>query len=342
MFTGHLDTYPLSPEDHSNQHLNLGVLRDDGRVYGRGACDMKGGIAASLTAAKVLAENRDLWRGEILVVLAGDEENMGDRGAKDLLDRNVDGVREADAMICGDVSGGPRVVRFGEKGFVWITLEAEGVAAHGAHMHCGVNAIKRLRGALDAIESLEGLGSGGGAAPEEVKLAIASAAGVSEKLSGQGETETLQRVTVNVGTISGGVSPNLIPNSAKAECDIRIPLGVTTEDVLRKLSELLDPMEGIRWSVIRQFDPNYTSPEHDIIQLGVKIGKEVTGRDCVANMRVGASDSRWYRAAGVPTVVVGCSGGNMGAANEYVAATELVQVAQVHTLMAYDFLRKSS
>ena len=64
--------------------------------------------------------------------------------------------------------------------------------------------------------------------PAAVKDAIAAAAPISEPLSGAGESDTLSRVTVNIGTITGGVSPNLVPTQARAQCDIRLPVGTTT------------------------------------------------------------------------------------------------------------------
>ncbi|EEP82362.1 predicted protein [Uncinocarpus reesii 1704] len=178
VFNGHLDTYPLCEDLHWTVPPTGGVHKD-GKIYGRGVCDMKGGIAASITAARMLAEHRDLWRGEIVITLAGDEENMGSLGTKWLLD-NVEEAK-GDAVICGDV-GSARVVRFGEKGFVWIAVEAEGVAAHGAHVHKGVNAVRHLRKALDAVESLEGTVVDG---PRDVGEAIDAAAIVSESLSGE-------------------------------------------------------------------------------------------------------------------------------------------------------------
>src|SRR5207248_2229616 len=99
--------------------------------------------------------------------------------------RRVEHVPEArgDANICGDV-GSPMVVRFGEKGLMWIEIEAHGVAAHGAHVHKGVNAIDRLRTALDRVKELERLPV---AAPDAVVRAIEAARPISEKLSGVGE-----------------------------------------------------------------------------------------------------------------------------------------------------------
>ncbi len=115
-----------------------------------------------------------------MLTLAGDEENMGSLGTGYLLET----VPEArgDANICGDV-GSPMVVRFGEKGLLWLEVEAKGAAAHGAHVHKGINAIDRLRTALDRVKDLERLPI---AMPAAVKDAIAAAAPISEPLSGAG------------------------------------------------------------------------------------------------------------------------------------------------------------
>jgi len=79
------------------------------------------------------------------------------------------------------------VLRFGEKGLLWIAVEARGVAAHGAHVHKGENAIDRLRAALDLPKDLERLPV---VAPAAVVRAIAEASSISEAVSGVGETDT--------------------------------------------------------------------------------------------------------------------------------------------------------
>jgi succinyl-diaminopimelate desuccinylase len=111
IFNGHLDTFPVGDETGWTAPPLSGALRD-GRLYGRGVSDMKGGLACSVLATTLLAEQRDAWSGEIVLTLAGDEETMGSLGTGYLLEH----VPEArgDANICGDV-GSPMVVRFGEK-----------------------------------------------------------------------------------------------------------------------------------------------------------------------------------------------------------------------------------
>ncbi len=331
IFNGHLDTFPVG-EDLGWTVDPLGGQIKDGRIYGRGVSDMKGGLACSILAASLLARHAEAWPGEIVLTLAGDEENMGSSGAGFLLDRVPHA--KGDANICGDV-GSPMVVRYGEKGLYWLEVEAAGRPAHGAHVHKGVNAIDRLRAALDQIKRLESLPVD---APEVIGRTIAQARAISEPLSGVGESEVLQKVTVNIGTISGGVSPNLVPARATAELDIRLPVGVTTALLDEKLQAWLSPLEGVSWRVRRRFEPNYTDPDHEIVRCVAHAAQEAMGRTPAINMRIGASDSRWYRQHGVPTVVFGLTPHNMGGPDEYILVDELKSVAKVHTLAAYDFL----
>jgi succinyl-diaminopimelate desuccinylase len=331
IFNGHLDTFPILEQLPWTVPPLGGVLKD-GKLYGRGVCDMKGGIACSLLAAKLLAENKSAWSGEIVLTLAGDEENMGSLGTGWMLEHIPHA--KGDANICGDV-GSPKVVRFGEKGLMWVEVEATGSPAHGAHVHRGTNAIDRLRGALDRLKDLETIPF---QAPPVVTQAIAKAKPISEPLSGAGESEVLQRVTVNIGMIEGGTSPNLVPTHAIARADIRLPIGITTDVLAAKLDEWLAPIEGVSWRAIRRFEASFTPPDSEIIMRTARVAAEVLGTAPAVNMRVGGSDSRWYRPAGVPTVVLGLTPFNMGGADEYVLVDELLVVAKIHTLTAFDFL----
>ena len=331
IFNGHLDTFPIGGDAGWTAPPLSGALRE-GRLYGRGVSDMKGGVACSILAVALLAEHTHAWSGEVVLTLAGDEENMGSLGTGLLLD-TVPETR-GDANICGDV-GSPMVVRFGEKGLLWIVVEARGVAAHGAHVHKGVNAIDRLRTALDRVKDLERLPV---SAPAAVTHAIAVASPISEAISGAGEAETLARVTVNIGTIEGGVSPNLVPAHAIARVDIRLPVGITTGVLQEKLDVWLGPIEGVTWRVLRRFEPSFTDPGHEIVARVRAVAEEVLGAAPAVNMRVGGSDSRWYRMHGVPTVVYGLTPFNMGGPDEHILVDELKAVAKVHTLAAFDFL----
>ena len=333
VMSGHLDTFPVG-DASSWTVAPLGGAIIDGRLYGRGASDMKAGLAAAVLSAALLADEGDHLAGELVLALAGDEETGGTWGTKHLLEAAPEVI--GDAMLCGD-AGSPRVVRFGEKGQIWLELEAQGKANHGAHVHLGVNAIERLLAALGRLLELRELPC---ELPEPVKRAILEAASVSEAVSGRGETETLQRVTVNIGTIEGGEAVNLIPAKARARIDIRLPPGLGTKAVISAAETALRGHEGIELKLISAAEPNVSDPEHEIVRLAAKSGEEVLGERVVHNMRVGFSDSRLFRERGVPSVVYGPTPHNMGGADEHVTLDDLFAVFYVHALTAFDFLAR--
>ena len=106
VLNGHLDTFPIGEARWS--HPPLGADLEDGRIYGRGACDMKAGVAALVLAFVTLAEFRDAWSGEVVLALVGDEETGGWWGTQYLLANVEEAV--GDAMHNAD-TGSPRVVR---------------------------------------------------------------------------------------------------------------------------------------------------------------------------------------------------------------------------------------
>ncbi|MDP6390224.1 MAG: M20/M25/M40 family metallo-hydrolase [Alphaproteobacteria bacterium] len=331
VFNGHLDTFPIGDTAGWSTPPLGGEIRD-GRIYGRGACDMKAGIAASVTAFLLLAEFRGDWAGEAVLALVGDEETGGRWGTQHLLANFEETV--GDAMISGD-AGSPLVARIGEKGNLWVKVEAAGIANHGAHVHLGQNAIEAL---LDALTPVLALGDAPSQLPEAIARTIREAAPISEALSGAGESDTLQRITVNLGRIEGGLNINTIPNSAKALLDFRLPPGTAVADLHARIAAALDPLRDVTWEVLSECEPNWTEPDHELVRLVHDNARAVLGRDVAVNLRPGFSDARFYRQKGVPSVVYGVAANNMGGTDEFADIEELHAVFAVHALTAFDYL----
>jgi succinyl-diaminopimelate desuccinylase len=331
VLNGHLDTFPVG--DRSLWTVDpFGGEVIDGRLYGRGAADMKGGIAASMMAFRLMAQVRHAWSGELVLTLAADEETMGKWGSGHLLETIP--YASGDALICGD-AGSPRVIRFGEKGMVWLELSAIGRAAHGAHVHLGSNALDLLVQAIQRVQTLCQLPIN---TPDEVQSAIQRASSISEPLAGAGETEVLTAITVNLGYLQGGSSPNLVPSAAKAGLDIRLPVGTSAHDIARSIGDLLAPLAGVEHKIVVNHDPTYSDPDGELFQLLVKNGAETIGTTPVVNMRVGGSDTRLFRSKGISSAVYGCSPHNMGGPDEFATLDDLYAVFRVHALTAFDFL----
>jgi len=170
--------------------------------------------------------------------------------------------------------------------------------------------------------------------PAAIRAAISAARSISEAVSGAGESEVLQRVTVNIGTVAGGQAVNLVPDRAAARCDLRFPPGLSVANIEQAFVERLTNLEGVAWRVLSATAPNVTDPGHELVALAQGNAAAVLGRSVAANMRVGFSDARFYRHAGIPAVVFGPTPHGMGGPDEQVTLADLDAVVKVHALIA--------
>ena len=183
--------------------------RKNGRLYGRGACDTKGSIAAMLTALCELANAKSRPQ-ETEIVFAGlaDEENA-QIGSRALVASGF----KADLAIVGEPTRLQMVTA--HKGSLWLQLETRGRAAHGATPQLGQNAIHEIARIVDALET-----------------------DYATRLRCQ-RHPLLGTATVNVGTIHGGTQPNIVPDRCAITIDRRTLPGETDAGVRREIAALL-------------------------------------------------------------------------------------------------------
>lgn len=199
----HLDTVGAE----SAVHFTPRLVR--GRLHGRGACDAKGSVAAMLSAVISLVDsNRRPPATEVVFAGLVDEENA-QAGSRALA---VSGLH-ADLAVVGEPTGLEVVTA--HKGDLWLRIEARGRAAHGSRPDLGENAILAMARAVQALE-------------EEYAAALR-----------RRRHELLGRPTVNVGTILGGVQPNIVPDRCVVEVDRRTIPGETEAGVRREIRRLL-------------------------------------------------------------------------------------------------------
>jgi len=330
ILNGHLDTYPIGKtHDWTQQPLGGEII--DGKLYGRGSADMKGANAALIECLRLFAEYKRPFPGEIVLVFGGDEERMGELGAQWLID-HVPEVK-GDGVIVADV-GGLCAARLGEKGMLWLKLQASGRQAHGAHVHAGENAVDRLIDALLDLRQLELLRP----EPASEALDIMMSAASFEGADGPAARQTMQQVTVNLGSIDGGISSNLVPSSATAGLDIRIPLGLSATTVLAAAAELLHKHKSISWTSEREYEPTWTEATSAVAEACRQAAQDVMGKPAWFDMRIGGSDARLWRRAGMETVVLGLTPYNLGAPDEYLKTEELAPLTNIYLQAAQRFL----
>ena len=204
-FTGHMDTIPLGATRWTKDPLK-GEIEGD-RIYGRGAADMKGGVAAMVIAGLRVAELSKGRAGVTLVITAGEE--TGCEGAYFLASQGT-ALGKAGAIVVGEPTSNFPVV--GHKGALWIEARATGMAAHGSMPEKGINAIYR---AAHAVKKLQDFVFD--VAPHQL----------------------LGLPTLNVGTIRGGININSVPDQALIGIDIRTIPDQSNREVYEKLTSYL-------------------------------------------------------------------------------------------------------
>jgi len=142
MLCGHSDTVGVE-----GMAAPFDPIERDGRLYGRGAQDMKGGVAAILAAARTIAEKKLLRAGKLVIAMVADEEHAS-IGAEDL----VKSLRCDAAIVCEPTD---LAVGIGHKGFEWVDVETRGIAAHGSRPDDGIDAIVMMGRVLAGIEALD-------------------------------------------------------------------------------------------------------------------------------------------------------------------------------------------
>ena len=212
VLNGHLDTVGVKGMAHDPFE---GAVRDE-KVWGRGACDMKGGLAIILAAAAEFMKLRETDRhgsGELVVALTADEEH-----ASVGMQAFVEGGLEADgAIVCEPTN---LTVMPAHKGFLWLDATFKGKAAHGSRPDEGVDAILHAGRFLAKLEGLE-------------------------KKLGAGQTHPLLgKPSFHAGTIRGGSAPSVYPHECELVMERRTLPGEEKERVFREFQKVLEDLEG--------------------------------------------------------------------------------------------------
>lgn len=224
-FTGHTDTVPLGLQPWSVGPHAADIA--DGKLYGRGASDMKSGVAAFVVAAIELADRLQGTPGLVLVITAGEE--VACQGAFDLV-RRGDVLGEAGAIVVAEPSSNKPWI--GHKGALWLKAVTAGVTAHGSMPEKGVNAVHKAARGIAKLEDFD--------------FNVA-------------RHPVLGGPTLNVGTVQGGINYNSVPDRAEFGLDIRT---IPSQDHGR-LKEELESYLGpeVELEAIIDVDGVWTEPD---------------------------------------------------------------------------------
>jgi succinyl-diaminopimelate desuccinylase len=332
ILNGHMDVFPVgNPEGWS--HDPWGGELADGKIYGRGACDMKAGTAASIYSYVVLHELRDELKGRLTLTAVSDEETGGRLGAGWLVENMPETI--GDCCINGEPSS-PYTIRFGEKGILWLRIRVQSKGGHGAYPHLSENPIKVAARLITDLETLNDIPVD---YPENLRKAIDEGREEAERALGAGGADVMGRLSVKIGTIEGGVKVNVIPRECSFEVDLRLPPGLGKEGVLPRVREIVSRYQGASVAETRYDGPLWSPP--DGMMAGImRSNSKLLGIDPKPIVSLGGSDLKFWRSHGVPSYYYGPMNHGMGTVDEYVEVDEFMHIVKVHLLSAYEYLTR--
>ena len=305
MLCGHIDTVGVERMDRP-----FDPIERDGKVFGRGAGDMKGGVAAMIEAARSLANSGGIKAGRLIVAAVADEE-YASIGAEALVKNWT-----ADAAVVTEPTD--LVISIGHKGFSWVKITTEGRAAHGSRPLEGRDAILRMGRVLSRLEKLDA------------------------ELQSRAPHPVLGTGSLHGSLIEGGRELSTYPDCCVLKIERRTITGesgtVALAEVEEILSSLRDEDHEFEASAEAMFSrPSYETPgnhplpsalESALFQAGAKVHR--------AGMTYW-TDAAVLGEAGIPSVIFGPGGGGYHGLEEYVHVDQVLTCRDALVSLSREF-----
>jgi acetylornithine deacetylase len=289
-----------------------GALRD-GKLYGRGAYDMKGSLAACMAAAKALAATQALEVGSLVVAAVADEE-YGSIGTAAVI-RDV----KTDAAIVTEPTA--LNVCLAHKGYLWVEVATEGRAAHGSRFQEGLDANMRMGRFLAELDQLE------------------------RELRGRPGHRLVGPPSLHAPLIAGGTGLSTYAASCKLQIERRTVPGETEAQAVAEIHRIADRLASVDptfRATVRCFfarEPFEVAADAAIVRTVDRAAEAVLGRKPGHFGDTPWMDAALLQAAGTETVVIGPRGAGAHAAGEWVDVESVAQLAEILVRAALDYCR---
>ena len=317
-FHGHYDVVPAQSAEQFQP------LRKEHFLFGRGSCDMKGGIVAMLYAIRALKETGAELGGKIAVALVPNEETGGEGGSAWLARQGLLG-RHGIGMLLPEPTSG--MVWNANRGAFSLRVQVFGKSAHVGLQHQGENAFDRMHSVVERLRQLK----------HKVEKR-----GTRSSIGAEGRRNSILMLG---GQSGGGANFNVVPEKCWFTIDRRIN---PEEDLEIEKASLLGILEDCRrdgipleWEVLQEGTAASCSEDHPLGATLSRSIQAVTGEPARFEMCPGLLETRFYAAQGVPAYAYGP--GLLSVAhgpNEYVDLRKITDVAAIYALTAMEALRQ--
>jgi succinyl-diaminopimelate desuccinylase len=308
LLNGHLDTVPVGTEKWIHDPFKAEMA--EGKIWGRGTADMKGGLAALLVAVKRLAEVRVSLRGDLILAATAGEET--DSLGATLIASRPD-LGPVQAVLIPEPSYNDIYVA--EKGALWLELSTQGKTAHGSMPEMGQNAIMMMVTFINELTKMD----------------------VPYK-----EHPLLGGFTQSLNTMTGGVKTNVVPDACVVTVDMRTVPGQDHQAIVKQVEDLIarlnDRVPDFKASVRIANDriPIETSPHEPVVRCFAQVVEEVTGEKPVAKgVRYYTDAVAFVPVLKAPMIICGPGDARLAhQPDEHVEVSKLIEAAKIYTLAA--------
>lgn len=316
LFNGHMDTVPVGS---GWTYPPLGGEIVHNRLYGRGACDMKGALAAMMYAAKMIALFAHSLYGKLKIVFVVDEEEEN-AGIKEWMKMYRARQEVVDYAIVGEPTG--LNISLGHRGVAAYRIEVRGRSCHAAVADQGLNAVYYASLIVELLERKR---------KELAKL----------------EDPDLGAPALSVGKIAGGVSPNVVPETCALEVDVRTLPSFSLKEMERILQETVEAVrekEGVPFDYtitqcIPHLPPAKVPRDTELVGFLSRSISDIPGEVPMFAPFPASCEASFLVEAGIPTLVFGPGRiEEAHSANEFVPVTQIVTAGRVYALLALRLL----
>jgi succinyl-diaminopimelate desuccinylase len=304
-FAGHTDVVPTGPLEEWRTDPFVPSVRD-GVLYGRGAADMKSGLAAMVTASEEFVAAHPSHKGSIAFLITSDEEGPSVDGTRRVVETLVARHERIDWCVVGEPSSEARIgdtIKVGRRGSFSGRLTVHGVQGHVAYPHLAENPVHTFAPALAELTS---------------------------RVWDEG-TEHFQPTTFQISNFNAGTgAPNVIPGELKARFNLRYS-PVQTQERLKETVEGILRKHGVRYTIewYVSGEPFYTPPGALSDAVGSAI-QQVTGSRPKLSTGGGTSDGRFIAPLGAQVVELGVVNATIHKVNESVRVEEIDQLHRMY------------
>ncbi len=307
LFACHLDV--VEPGEAAWTYPPFDAVETDGRIYGRGSTDMKGGTAAAITAIRRIVESNTPLKGDLIFVASAGEET--DSCGAERFVSNYGPMPSLAGVVIPEPTDFAVVTA--HRGMLWLEVSTTGKTAHSSTPHLGVNAITSMRRFLNELDRYE--------------IPV-------------GPHDLLGKCSMSVNTIEGGKALNVVPDKCRIGIDFRTLPHQDDQRTIADLEQIFaklrsdDPQFEAAISVIRQVQAMETDRDCDFVEaLGAAIGTEETSA-------IGfTTDGPSFAKLGAPVVIFGPGKPSLcHKPDEYIDLADVEKAVEYYTSMILSFL----